>query len=159
MHLDFKTNIKFCNVKYYIRDFNIIIHEIYVNPSDVRFRRMANLGKHRSKQKGWDHDIDYEWIRDNITDKCPKCGVEYSYDLDIKMNPFAPSLDRIDPTKGYTKENCIITSWIYNCGKNAYNEETLYIICKAFLKLEPFYCLQIELIQLEKNSVECLSHL
>jgi len=99
-----------------------------------RLKRMIYLSKAHAKIKNIEFDIDYEWLKNNVPDKCPKCGIDFGYDMRIKMNPFAPSIDRIDPKKGYTKDNCQIVSWIYNCGKNSYEEKDLYIICRAFLE-------------------------
>lgn len=99
-----------------------------------RLKRMIYLAKAHAKTKKLDFDIDYDWLKNNVADKCPKCGLEFSYDMSVKMNPLAPSIDRKDSKKGYTKDNCQIVSWIYNCGKNSYEEKDLYTICKAFLK-------------------------
>lgn len=95
---------------------------------------MLYRSKQRAKTKGWEYSIDYKWLKENTPEKCPKCNIEFRYDNNIKMDPLAPSIDRIDNSKGYTKDNCIIVSWIYNCGKGPYNEEILYKICKAFNK-------------------------
>lgn len=98
-----------------------------------RLKRMIYLSKERAKLKGWEFNIDYNWVVENTPEACPKCGVVFSYDMSIKMNPFAPSIDRINPNEGYTKDNCIVVSWMFNCGKNSYDEEELYKICKAYL--------------------------
>lgn len=50
------------------------------------------------------------------------------------MNPFAPSIDRINNDLGYTKDNCQMVVWIYNCSKNVFTNEDLYKMCKAFIK-------------------------
>lgn len=100
---------------------------------ELRLKRMLYLSKQRSKIKNIEHDIDYEWLLNNTPESCPKCGIEFSYDLNIKMNPFAPSIDRVDSNKGYTKDNCRVVSWMYNCGKSTYTDDVLYIICKAVI--------------------------
>lgn len=108
-------------------------------PKDERYerlKRMIYLAKERAKLKGWEFNIDYNWLVDNTPETCPKCGIKFSYDMSIKMNPFAPSIDRIDSNEGYTKDNCIVVSWVYNCGKSSYDEEILYKICKAYLTFQ-----------------------
>jgi hypothetical protein len=45
-----------------------------------------------------------------IPKRCPVLGIELKK-ADIKMNDFSPTLDRIDPLKGYTKDNiCVISN-------------------------------------------------
>lgn len=100
---------------------------------DTHLKWMLYRSRQRSKIKKWEHNIDFEWLKENLSKKCPKCRINFRYDTEIKMDPFAPSIDRINPNIGYTKDNCQITSWMYNCGKNSYNEKTLYIICREFL--------------------------
>lgn len=107
--------------------------EISEDPKTPRLKRMLYLAKSRSKQKGWDFDLDLDWLRSNAISVCPKSGLEIDYSMEIKMNPRAPSIDRVNSNKGYTKDNCIIVSWIYNCGKNCYTENILYKICKGYL--------------------------
>ena len=111
--------------------------EDYLNSEErtieQKLRRMLGLSKQRAKKKGFDFDLTYLWLRTNLPERCPKCNLPFSFDTSIKMNPLAPSIQRINPSKGYTKDNCIITSWIYNCGLNVFTEKVLYTICKSYL--------------------------
>ena len=43
------------------------------------------------------------------------------------------SIDRIDSTKGYTKDNCWIVTCIVNASKNAYYVEDVIEMCKNVL--------------------------
>lgn len=46
-------------------------------------------------------------------------------------NPFSPSLDRIDGTKGYVKGNIqVVCSW-YNIAKNEYTDAQMLTFCRA----------------------------
>ena len=53
-------------------------------------------------------------IFDNGGDTCPVFGFKYIKDADKNNRDYAPSLDRIDPKKGYTKENTIVVSMLAN---------------------------------------------
>ena len=53
-------------------------------------------------------------IIDNCGDRCPVLGFKYIKDADKNNRDYAPSLDRIDPKKGYTKENIIVVSMLAN---------------------------------------------
>lgn len=64
---------------------------------------------------------------------CPRTG--FKFDLnphDVHhRNPFSPSIDRIDGTKGYVKGNVqIVCSW-YNIAKNEYSDAQLLTFCQA----------------------------
>jgi hypothetical protein len=104
------------------------------DPRTPRLKRLLYLSRQRAKQKGWAHDLDFEWLIENTPEVCPKCDIPFDFNMERNMNPWAPSIDRIDRARGYTKDNCIVVSWMYNCGKNCYDEKTLYIICKTFLQ-------------------------
>ncbi len=111
--------------------------EMFINSEEgnkeQRLKRILYLSKQRAKNKNWQHDIDYEWLVEKTKECCPKCNIKFNYDITIFMDPFAPSIDRVDHSKGYTKDNCIITSWMYNCAKNCFNDVILYNICKNYL--------------------------
>lgn len=40
------------------------------------------------------------------------------------------SIDKIDANKGYTKDNCEIVAWWYNCAKQTYSNKEVYDFCK-----------------------------
>jgi hypothetical protein len=72
----------------------------------------------RAKKKGMDFDLTLEWIKDRIKkskETCEATGYPYNYTYKIKRSrPFAPSVHRADPNKGYTKYNCLIVCWAWN---------------------------------------------
>ena len=71
----------------------------------------------RSAKKGYDNDLDLEWLLDRINNGfCEATGLPFvvgnkgSY----RTGLWTPSIDRTDSTKGYTKDNCRVVVWIYN---------------------------------------------
>lgn len=46
-------------------------------------------------------------------------------------HPFAPSLDRIDPAKGYTPDNVQVVVWIYNAAKGQGTHEDVLNLARA----------------------------
>lgn len=50
--------------------------------------------------------------------KCYWTGVSMVPSL-IPRDPQQPSIDRLDPTRGYTVDNIVITCWFVNAGRNA----------------------------------------
>jgi type II secretory pathway pseudopilin PulG len=82
---------------------------------EYRLQMLLNASKQRAKQKGREHSITLEDIKDIYpTDgKCPVFG----FDLEFGNAGFretSPSIDRIDSSKGYTRDNIQIISWKAN---------------------------------------------
>ena len=75
--------------------------------SDDRRYNMFHNAKHRAKRKGLPFTITIEDIV--IPGKCPLLGIELVSTND-KRDPRNPSLDQIDPGKGYTPENIWVVS-------------------------------------------------
>lgn len=78
--------------------------------------------KERSIKKGLDFDLTIEDIK--VPLKCPVFGFELQRNHKIPLFN-SPSVDRIDPTKGYTKDNIQILSQLANVMKNSANPEQL----------------------------------
>jgi len=73
------------------------------------------------------------------TGACPRTG--FKFDLtphaEHHRNPFSPSIDRIDGTKGYIKGNIqIVCSW-YNIAKNEYSDAQMLGFCQAVIDAAP----------------------
>jgi hypothetical protein len=43
------------------------------------------------------------------------------------------TIDKIDPRKGYTKDNCRVICWWYNCAKQQHTDEVMLNMCKAVI--------------------------
>ncbi|MFK5948397.1 MAG: hypothetical protein QM500_06470 [Methylococcales bacterium] len=50
------------------------------------------------------------------------------------VGQWSPSIDRIDNTKGYTKDNCRIVVWMFNLAKNNYKDTDLMKLSLAIVK-------------------------
>lgn len=66
---------------------------------------MYHLRK-RSKKRGYTSDLELKDLV--IPEKCPIFGIRLEYGGKYKFN--APTVDRIDNSKGYTKDNIMIMS-------------------------------------------------
>ena len=78
--------------------------------------------KERSIQKGLTFDLTVEDI--DVPLKCPVFGFDLKRNYKVPLFN-SPSVDRIDPTKGYTKDNIQIISQLANAMKQNANPEQL----------------------------------
>lgn len=103
----------------------------------TRYRKMmetspwSNLysgAKSRSKHRGIAFDITRDDIREMYTGRCSVTGVEFVPNIHGGVHPLSPSLDRIDPTMGYSKENCRLVINAFNALKGTMDDpETLRV--------------------------------
>jgi hypothetical protein len=78
-----------------------------------------------ARRKGLEFDIDLEWVIDKIKHlRCEVlgCDLTITQDVDGLTNPFTPSLDRRDNSKGYTKDNVQVVAWFFNRLKGEWPE-------------------------------------
>lgn len=93
------------------------------NQPKGRARQMVTTAMKRAYEKGWDFDLTPEWVQPKLEVglcEVTKLPLELSggeYKGYGHFRPWTPSLDRIDPTKGYTTDNVQVVCWIYNQAK------------------------------------------
>ncbi len=79
------------------------------------------------------NELSPEWILEKLSKGvCEVTGLPFTYSLESR-NPWSPSLDRIDPTKGYTLENTRVVVWIYNAAKNVFSDEDVLLMSQALV--------------------------
>jgi hypothetical protein len=97
--------------------------------------RMLSSARFRSKLKKISFDIDLEHVRSLVVSHCPILGVQLEWSARRGNGPGAmansPSLDRIDPSKGYVKGNVWIISNKANAIKNDATHEELKLVTRA----------------------------
>ena len=102
--------------------------------SNVRGKMCANAQNNAKKRRngsGIEFNITSEDIKLNKT--CPILGIQLEYGNSIRTNASA-SLDRIDNTKGYLKNNVTVISLLANQMKSSANKEQLLMFAKYILE-------------------------
>lgn len=90
--------------------------------------------KRRSKDKCLECTIDAAWLNVRVAPMvCEATGLELIWEGPDRQNPWAPSVDRIDPSGGYTPDNVQVTCWIYNWAKGKWPKETLAKLAHAIV--------------------------
>lgn len=90
--------------------------------------QLLRSAKHRAKQKDMECTITQNDI--HIPKICPVFKVPF-----VKGTEYAPSLDRIDNTKGYTPENIVVVSRKANVMKNNGSAQDLKMLVEYYSKL------------------------
>ena len=105
------------------------------NPVTTKTAAMMRDARRRAKDKKLPLDIDLDYVRSIVTNICPIFGtpLDWSCGRSDIPSPVAnsPSLDRIDPSKGYIKNNVWIISHRANQIKSDASHEELKLVTKA----------------------------
>ena len=97
-----------------------------------------------AKQRSIEFNLKAEDIRPLITERCPILNIKYELNKPNKkwgkksgQNNWtnSPSVDRIDNTKGYLKDNIIVVSMMANTIKNQATPDQILAVGKFYKKL------------------------
>jgi len=86
-----------------------------------------------SREKNLDININSEWLEPKLRNGvCEVTGIPFT--LDGKHGPFMPSLDRIDPKKGYTKDNVQVVILMHNSARMYWGDTPLVTYARSIIK-------------------------
>jgi hypothetical protein len=92
----------------------------------------ARLQLYRSRKRAQELNLEFDlttdWLLANLPSKCPVLGIPIIVGVDRTDIPHAPSVDRVDNSKGYTEANCRIISYRANTLKNSASRRELRAI-------------------------------
>lgn len=97
-----------------------------------RSKRLVNNAKHRAIKRSIVFDLTEDWVLNKLNlGVCELTNIPFdlTFSTTTKDNPFAPSLDRIDSSIGYTPENTRVILW---CVNRALGQEGLNILKPVF---------------------------
>ena len=104
----------------------------------VRASRLVRQATIRAAEKGLPCALDRAEIAARIrAGRCAVTGVPFDFSLrkdrEQHVAPFAPSIDRIDSSKGYTMDNVQIVVWAYNAAKGTGTDEDVVRFARALV--------------------------
>lgn len=85
--------------------------------------------KARARKEKLPFDLTVEWAKSVWTGRCALSNVEF--ELKIKRHPRSPSIDKIDPKKGYLQSNCRFICLAANRFKNDWSDQEIIEIAKG----------------------------
>ena len=94
-----------------------------------QFNQLWSNTLKRSALKKLEHTITKEELYEKVLEFCQ--NNKHSW---LPKDPFKPSIDRINPSEGYTKSNVKVIWLIENYCKNTFTEEQVIEFCKEKLK-------------------------
>ena len=95
-----------------------------------RGKALTNVARHRAKARDLPYDLDPIEIQKRVdTGICELTGIPFSLMEPRAWN--APSLDRVDSSKGYTKENTRVVLYSVNVMMNTWGENKILQIASA----------------------------
>jgi hypothetical protein len=99
--------------------------------ADNKAQHLAYEVKSRSRKNGLPCDLDAEWVQGKLAaGACEMTGLPFDSE---KRGPNSPSIDRINPRGGYTKDNCRMIVWALNRAMSNHGEDMLIGMVKLVL--------------------------
>lgn len=95
-------------------------------------KRLLSLVKSKCKTENIPFDLTIEDIV--IPSNCPKTGIPMIVHTERGKFYDTPSIDRIDPKKGYTKGNIRFVCLWYNTAKLCFTDEEVMELCKKVVE-------------------------
>ena len=114
------------------RDRRLIEMRRYMNKPSYRASRLVSGAKKRALKVGLEFDLDTSWVTERVAKgQCEVTGIQF--EMITGRSAFAPSLDRIDPQMGYTRENVQVVVWAYNAAKGVASHEEVLRLAHALI--------------------------
>ncbi len=105
------------------------------NRIDVPWLYMFVGAKYRAKSLKMPFDLTREWVTRRWTGRCELTDIPFVLGTHLgDPRSFSPSLDRIEPKKGYVQDNCRIVLLAVNIFKNNNDDAAMYRIAEALVK-------------------------
>ena len=94
----------------------------------------------RCRRKNLPMTLTQEWIMQKLTaGRCEQTDIAFNFHSlpNSNRSPWAFSIDRIDPSFGYTIENSQCVVWAYNAAKGEGTDADVYFMAKCMLGIIP----------------------
>ncbi len=94
---------------------------------------MCATKRMQCKKQNIPFDLTTGWYMDKLRKGCELTGIAFSYPAGNKVHPTTPSVDRINPDRGYLKNNCRMILYAVNMFKGAGADDEMYYLAQSLL--------------------------
>jgi hypothetical protein len=105
-----------------------------------RASKLLGAAKVRAKKRGLEFDLTHGWLKAVLEEgACQVTGLPFDFttnvgrSMGVRVAPFAPSLDRVDSSKGYVFDNVRVVVACYNLAKNEWPHEVFDRLARAYV--------------------------
>jgi len=100
-------------------------------------QKLLQRTRKRARRKNIPFNLDVMWLMKKLSiGKCEATGIQFKMRPSVShLNPYLPSIDRVDSSKGYTKDNCQVVIIGYNNMKSNNSEKLVKEFCESFVKI------------------------
>jgi len=92
----------------------------------------------RAAKRQYEFDLTREWAEKKLeAGVCEATGIRFDFTKEsasLRFNPFGPSVDRIDPKRGYVQDNCRMVVWIFNMAKSEWDDDAVLRMATALVE-------------------------
>jgi hypothetical protein len=110
---------------------------------ETRLYELFMTAKKRAKTKNLEFSIDFDWLWNQYglqEGKCILTGISFTKERNKYGErfsfPFSVSIDRIDSSQGYTKQNTRLVCTIVNLALNRFGDEAFKQMCDGFFAMQ-----------------------
>lgn len=89
------------------------------------WHQLLTSARARAKESDIACDLTEAWAVKTWTGYCAVSGLKFILG-EPERHPLAPSIDKIDPNKGYVQTNCRFITWAVNAMKGTHSDEYVY---------------------------------
>lgn len=98
-----------------------------------RPRQLLSEIKCRAARRSTEFDLTLEWFAARDLSRCEMTGIPFVF-AKRRAHPHTLSVDRIDPARGYTQDNCRLVIWAVNRFKGQDSDDVMIEVARALVR-------------------------
>lgn len=139
-YLENKERLSKENKKHYLdsRDKRLKASSDHYYDKNNIFQYLIRGSKNRAKNYNLAFDLDQKFLKElyhNQDGKCAITNIDFCFEKSKSFRrPFSPSIDRIDSSLGYSKNNVRLVCTIVNLALNEFGDDAFDKMCKSYVE-------------------------